>query len=359
MSPGDVAEQGEAGARAEGPDDARPLCGPDVLRARLPLGAEAAVCVERARRDIRAALHGSDARLLVVVGPCSIHDRDAALEYAARLANLTERLGHRLIVVMRTYFEKPRTTVGWKGFLHDPHVDGSGDLAEGIRRARALAREILALGVPCATELLDPLVAPYLIDLLSWVAIGARTSESQIHRELASGLPMPVGFKNATSGDVKIAANAVAAARRSHSALGIDARGQIAARRTRGNGDAHIVLRGGAAGPNYFPESISHAGKLGRAMGLARPVIVDCSHDNSGQDHRQQATVCRAVAEQLADPEHPILGVQLESHLHPGRQGFEPGAALTHGVSITDACIGWEETEALLHVLARLTSHGA
>ncbi len=336
------------------------LPSPGALAALHPRGECASRQVLATRRAIRDVLHGRDAeRLLVVVGPCSIHDRTSALAYAQRLAHAADRWGDALLIVMRTYFEKPRTTIGWKGLIHDPHLDDSADVATGLRSARSLLCEINELGLPCASEILDPLVSRYIGDLLSWVAIGARTSESQPHRELASGLPIPVGFKNPTSGDVRPAANALIAARKPHSAFGIDADGSAALVRTRGNLDGHLVLRGGAAGPNYFPEHVAYAAKLGREAGLARPVMVDCSHDNSGQDHRVQAAVCRAVLAAFRGPGDPLMGLLLESHLRPGSQPWSPGDELAYGVSITDACIGWEETEALLAGMASAARAGA
>jgi 3-deoxy-7-phosphoheptulonate synthase len=329
----------------------QPLRSPRGLKADLPLSSRAERIVARTRDAVRDVLHGRDPhRLLVVVGPCSIHDADQAREYAKRLLPLARAHANELVVMMRTYFEKPRTTVGWKGFLNDPHLDGSCNVAEGLRCARQLLLEIHDLGLPCAAELLDPVTPQYLADLVSWAAIGARTSESQTHREMASGLSMPVGFKNGTDGSLEGAVNAMTAARGPHTFLGIDLYGRAGVVHTRGNQDGHIVLRGGRSGTNYDALHVARANELCQKHDLARPVLVDCSHDNSGQDHTQQGSVCRDVISQVGDS--ALMGVLLESHLRPGRQAFEPGADLEHGVSITDACIGFEETEDLLGELA-------
>jgi 3-deoxy-7-phosphoheptulonate synthase len=309
--------------------------------------------VARARGAIRDVLHGRDPRrLVVVVGPCSIHDPELALEYAERLRPLARELEGELVVVMRTYFEKPRTALGWKGFLNDPRLDGSCDVAEGIRRARALLLELGERGLACATELLDPITPQYLADLISWAAIGARTSESQTHREMASGLSMPVGFKNGTDGYLDAAAHALAAARQRHAFLGVDLYGRAAVVHTRGNPDGHLVLRGGRGGPNHGPEHVARAAALGRAQGIARPVMVDCSHGNSERDPRRQAEVCRAVLAQVRAGERALMGLLLESHLEEGSQPFAPGRPLARGVSITDPCIGMAETEPLLREIA-------
>jgi 3-deoxy-7-phosphoheptulonate synthase len=253
---------------------------------------------------------------------------------------------------MRTYFEKPRTTVGWKGLINDPRLDGSCDIAHGLTLARRILLRLNELRLPCASELLDPVTPQYLADLLSWAAIGARTTESQTHREMASGLSMPVGFKNGTDGSLEGAANALISAAHPHGFLGIDAAGVAALVRTRGNRDGHLVLRGGGGRPNHDPASVADAARRTRALGIERGVLVDCSHDNSGKDPRRQGEVCRAVLAQVAAGSASLLGVMLESHLRPGRQEWGSGASLAYGVSITDACIGWEETEALLRELA-------
>jgi 3-deoxy-7-phosphoheptulonate synthase len=289
----------------------------------------------------------------MVVGPCSIHDPDAAVEYARRLARIAEATSDVLLIVMRTYFEKPRTTVGWKGLINDPHLDGSCDVAAGLDLARRLLLEINELGLPCATEVLDPIAPRYLADLVSWAAIGARTSESQTHRETASGLPMPVGFKNGTDGSLERALNAMIAARHPHRFIGVGDDGATSLVRTSGNPDRHVILRGGASGPNYSAEHVSRAAALVAAEGIARPIMVDCSHDNSGKDYEAQAAVCGAVLSQFLHGQEAILGMQIESHLHPGRQAWAENRPLAYGVSITDACIGWETTERLLVETAR------
>ncbi len=337
------------------PQPARPLPTPAELRAEQPVPETLSRRVDAARATIRAALHGRDRdRLVVVVGPCSLHDVQASLEYAARLEAVARRLPE-LVVVMRTYFEKPRTTIGWKGLVRDPHLDGSGDVATGLRRARSLLGEITALGLPCAGELLDPLVAPYLTDLLSWAAIGARTTESQVHREMASGLPMPVGFKNGTDGELQAALDAIEAAGHRHHVLGLDEAGRLGVRETPGNPDRHLVLRGGRGGPNHGPGAVREAARALGQRGIARGVLVDCSHANSGKRPERQAAVCRAVLDQVVSGEPGLLGLMLESHLRPGHQEWT-ARPRRHGVSITDACIGWEETERLLEEIARTAS---
>jgi 3-deoxy-7-phosphoheptulonate synthase len=331
----------------------RPLPPPRALKRRLPISEAAADSVRAGRAGVREAIHGrDDHRLVVIVGPCSIHDPEAALEYAERLRRAAEPLREHLHVVMRTYFEKPRTTVGWKGLVNDPHLDDSCNVEAGLELARSLLLRINELGVPCATEVLDPFTPQYLADLLSWASIGARTSESQTHRELASGLSMPVGFKNGTSGDLAAALNAMVSARHPHSFLGITADGVSAVVSTRGNPDRHLVLRGGAAGPNYDAESVARAAARVDGEDLARPVMIDCSHGNSRKDAAQQASVCRAVLDQVRSGQKAVLGVMLESNLEAGSQAWSPGRRLVRGLSITDACIGWGETEDLLNEIA-------
>jgi 3-deoxy-7-phosphoheptulonate synthase len=326
---------------------------PREVGAKLPVSKASARTVASARRAIRELLRGRDPeRLLVIVGPCSIHDPETALEYAARLREVARATRDALVVVMRTYFEKPRTALGWKGFLNDPNLDGSCDVGLGIELTRALMLEINELGVPCASELLDPLTGPYLEDLLSWVAIGARTVESQTHRELASGLAAPVGIKNPTSGDLQPAADALLTVSRPHSFLGIDGDGRAAVIRTLGNRDAHLVLRGGASRPNHGADALRKAAALAEPVELARPVVVDCAHANSGKDHERQATVCRGVLEYFRAGAPVLAGIMLESNLRPGRQPFEPGGKAPGGLSITDPCIGWEETEDLVYAAA-------
>jgi len=332
--------------------DTSELPSPAALRARLPSSPSATATVERGRRAVRDALHGKDPRFVAIVGPCSIHDPEAALDYARRLAALAGEVSDVLTVIMRTYFEKPRTALGWKGLINDPKLDGSGDLALGVTRAREILLAVNELGVPCATELLDPIVRHYTADLLSWVAIGARTSESQIHREMASGLPLPVGFKNPTSGEIDPAADAVLAARSPHRHLGVSASGGFARIETPGNPDAHVVLRGGARGPNFGPAEVTRTALRLGGLGLTRPVLVDCSHANSGKDPERQPEVFRAVLAQFQVPESPVLGAMLESHLETGRQELRAGEPLRYGLSVSDACLGWRDTEALLREAA-------
>jgi len=329
-----------------------PLISPEALKRSLPLAAQAAHLVGETRRQIEAALAGEDSRLLAIVGPCSIHDPAAALEYAERLLPLRRRLAGELLICMRVYFEKPRTTVGWKGLINDPHLDGSCDVATGLSRARKLLCDLAELGMPAATETLDPVTPQYLADLVAWTAIGARTTESQTHREMASGLSMPVGFKNGTDGGLEIALNAMQAARAPHSFIGIDGAGQVSVVRTRGNPHTHLVLRGGRGRPNYREADVVQAAASLRAAGLNPRVLVDCSHDNSGKNHEHQARVLAEVARQLEADAGRVLGVMLESNLVAGRQELAAGRALVHGQSITDACIDFETTEALLYRLA-------
>ena len=330
----------------------RPLPAPRELKARLPLSAAAAATVSAARAGIRAAIHGRDPRLVVIAGPCSIHDPEAALDYAARLAGLASEHSGELLLVMRTYFEKPRTTVGWKGLINDPHLDGSCDVVAGLEIARRLLLQVNEQGVACASEVLDPFTPQFVADLLAWASIGARTSESQTHRELASGLSTPIGFKNATSGDLHAARNAMVSAGHPHSFLGIDAEGRSAIVSTTGNPDRHMVLRGGGGRSNHGREDVAEALALVADLGLARPVMVDCSHDNSAKDHTRQGAACREVLAQIRDGQRGILGLLLESNLEAGRQSWKPGAPLRRGVSIPDACMGWDETAELLREAA-------
>ncbi|HKJ25359.1 MAG TPA: 3-deoxy-7-phosphoheptulonate synthase [Myxococcota bacterium] len=337
-----------------------PLPPPAALKARLPVPEAVAGAVLSARARLRDALHGRDRRRLVaIVGPCSIHDGDAALDYARRLRAVAERTGDALVVVMRTYFEKPRTTVGWKGLLNDPHLDGSCEVALGIERAREILLATNALGVPCASEALDLVTPDYLADLLSWTSIGARTAESQTHRQMASGLSMPVGFKNATDGSIAAAGNAMLAAGQPHSFLGVSPDGRASVVKTLGNPDRHVILRGGSAGPNHGPEHVAEALRRVADQGITRPVMVDCSHGNSGKDPARQPDVCREVLAQVADGQRGLVGVMLESNLEAGAQTWKPGGELAWGVSITDACLGWSETEALLDEMAEAVRRAA
>ena len=326
-----------------------PLISPRQLQDDIPSNDGIRHLVQTSREAIAAMLHGRDShRLVAVVGPCSIHDPEAALEYAERLKKVADATKDQLLVVMRTYFEKPRTVIGWKGLISDPHLDGSCEIAAGLALARRTLLGINALGMPCATEFLDTVVPHYLSDMVTWAAIGARTTESQVHRQMASGLSMPVGFKNSTDGSLQNAINAVMSARHAHAFLGIDADGQSSVVKTMGNGDAHIVLRGGSSGPNFHADDVAVAAGAVAKEGLVRGVMVDCSHDNSGKDPARQAQALREVVRNFASGQKAILGVMLESNLVAGKQTWIQGAPLRHGVSITDACIGWDETEDLL-----------
>jgi 3-deoxy-7-phosphoheptulonate synthase len=323
------------------------LITPAQIKEQFPATSAHASTVLRARQEARAILRGEDSRLLTVVGPCSIHDPAAALEYASRLAALAGRVSGRLFIVMRVYFEKPRTTIGWKGLINDPGLDDSCDVARGIATARKLLLDITALGLPTATEFLDPIIPQYTADLVTWAAIGARTTESQTHREMASGLSMPVGFKNGTDGEIQVAIDAMRSACTPHSFLGIDEDGATSIVKTTGNTDVHLVLRGGRRSPNYSREDVARASEGARAAGLAPSLMVDCSHANSRKDPRRQPDVWRSILEQRAAGNHDLVGAMLESNLHFGAQ--DPNARpLAYGVSITDACMDWETTESLL-----------
>jgi len=326
-----------------------PLVPPRAVKAKVPVGAAERELVATTRAAIRDVLHGRDRhRLVVVVGPCSIHDPGAALDYARRLAAVARRTRESLVVVMRTYFEKPRTTVGWKGLINDPHLDGSCAIAEGLEIARRVLLDVNRLGMPCGSELLDPITPQYVADLLAWAAIGARTTESQTHRELASGLSMPVGFKNGTDGGLQVAVDAMVSARHPHTFVGIDVDGVTSAIRTQGNPDRHVVLRGGRGQTNHHAADVTRAAGLVAAEGVVRPVMIDCSHGNSGKDPARQLRVCREVLEQVRGGQEALMGLLVESNLVAGRQDWKPGVPLAYGVSITDACIGWEDTERLL-----------
>ncbi len=333
-----------------------PLPPPEHLIRFFPIaGSPVEKLVKQTRATIRHILHGKDRRLLVIVGPCSIHDPRAAVEYAERLKEQRTRFADTLEIVMRVYFEKPRTTVGWKGLINDPYLDETYRIHEGLRIARQLLLEINQLGVPAASEFLDTISPQYISDLISWGAIGARTTESQVHRELASGLSAPVGFKNGTDGNLRIAIDAMQAAARPHHFLGVHKNGQVAIVGTKGNADCHLILRGGTA-PNYDAKSVDLARKEMEAAKLNARLMIDCSHANSNKDHKQQPKVAQSIAEQLAAGSKHIIGVMLESHLQPGASKFTPGkddpSKLEYGKSITDACLGWEETVEVLKVLS-------
>lgn len=325
------------------------LVPPREVKSERPLPAGLGEAVIAARDAVRDIIHGRDAhRLLVIVGPCSIHDPEAAVDYAGRLARASDDTRDDLLIVMRTYFEKPRTTIGWKGLINDPRLDGSCDVSHGLGLAREILIEIGKLRVPCATEFLDPVTPQYIADLICWAAIGARTTESQTHREMASGLSMPVGFKNGTDGALEVARDAMISARHEQSFVGINNDGMTSVVRTLGNPDPHAVLRGGREGPNYFPDDIARATAMFTKEGIERAVMVDCSHDQTLKNPKRQPSVCREVVHQFVKGQRAIAGVMLESNIHPGRQAWQSETPLEYGVSLTDACLGWEETEELI-----------
>jgi 3-deoxy-7-phosphoheptulonate synthase len=330
----------------------RPLITPALLQEWLPAPPAAQTLVSGSRAALSRVLHGQDDRLVVVAGPCSIHDREQALEYAHKLKAEADRHRQDLLVVMRVYFEKPRTTVGWKGLINDPRLDDSYAINDGLRLARQLMLEIAEIGLPMGVEYLDLLSPQFISDLVSWGAIGARTTESQSHRQLASGLSSPIGFKNGTDGGVRVAVDAVIAARAAHAFLGLTKMGQAAVFETRGNDDCHIILRGGKA-TNYGPADVQAACDLLKAAGLREQVMIDCSHANSSKQHARQIAVAAEVGAQIAAGDARIIGVMLESHLQEGRQDIVPGQPLRHGVSVTDACISFAQTVPVLEGLAQ------
>ena len=333
-----------------------PIPAPRVFLRSRPLDPERMELVRDSRQAIRNVLHGRDDRLLVITGPCSVHDPEAALEYARRLSAVNERLKDRLLIVMRVYFEKPRTTVGWKGLINDPDLDGTFNIRKGIRLARQVLWQVLGQGIPAATEWLDPITPQYLSDAVSWGAIGARNTESQVHRELASGMSMPMGFKNSTEGSVKAAVDSCLAAASEHHFLSINLDGHVIAAETRGNPDCHIILRGSSHGPNYDPESVRsaleaiHQAPLG--PGACRGLIVDAAHGNCGKDPVREAQVVEELADRLAKGEQGLSGIMMESFLEGGHQKPAPLDQLVFGRSVTDACISWDRTEELLQILA-------
>ncbi len=329
-----------------------PLLAPAALLAELPLGASRENTVEQGRTEIRQVLDGTDDRLLVIVGPCSVHDPVAALDYARRLAEVRRSLSDDLLIVMRVYFEKPRTVTGWKGLINDPDLNGSYDVHKGLRAARRLLLDIVELGLPVACEWLDPVTPQYIADAVAWGAIGARTTESQIHRQLASGLSMPMGFKNGTDGDAQVAIDACRAAAAKHTFFGVTPAGAAAVVTTAGNSDCHIILRGGRSGPNYRASDVTAALELVAKAKLPRRVMVDASHGNSEKDYRRQSIVAEALAEQIAAGEQGLVGVMLESFLEAGRQEPGPLDGLVYGQSVTDGCMDIGTTEGVLNGLA-------
>ncbi len=330
----------------------RPLIPPAILIEELPITDEASRVVAESRLAVRDVMDGRDDRLMVLVGPCSIHDVKAAREYGAKLAEEVKRLAPDLLIVMRVYFEKPRTTVGWKGLINDPDLDGSFAINKGLRMARALLLDLLNMGLPAGTEFLDTITPQFIADLVSWGAIGARTTESQVHRELASGLSMPVGFKNGTDGNVQIAVDAIRAASHPHHFLSVTKQGIHAIVATKGNDRCHVILRGGSSGPNYGAEDVERTAQALEAAKQPPRMMIDVSHGNSEKDHRNQTKVARAISEQIANGESRIFGVMVESHIVAGRQDYKPGQASTFGQSITDACLGFDETVKVLDDLA-------
>ncbi|HWZ90681.1 MAG TPA: 3-deoxy-7-phosphoheptulonate synthase [Polyangiaceae bacterium] len=333
-------------------DSLRPLIPPAILMEELPVREAETKLISEARQEVARIVSGEDDRLVIVVGPCSIHDPAAGLEYATRLRPIAEALRADLKIVMRTYFEKPRTTVGWKGLINDPMLDGSFSINQGLRVARKFLLDVVELGMPTGTEFLDPISPQFVADLVAWGAIGARTTESQVHRELASGLSMPVGFKNGTSGSVQIAVDAVRSSAEPHRFLSVTKQGLAAIVATRGNQHCHVILRGGRSGPNFSAEAVNEAAQaLGKA-GLRPALMVDCSHANSQKDHKNQVKVAEALAAQVSSGSAAVFGVMIESNLVEGRQDVVPGKRLTHGQSITDACLGFDETRPVLELLA-------
>ena len=329
--------------------DTTPLITPAQLKHEAPITEAAVNTVVEGRLAIKRMMRGKDDRFLVIVGPCSIHDERIAYDYAERLKRLSEELSGRIFMVMRVYFEKPRTTIGWKGLISDPNLDGSGNISDGIRKAREIMHRINDMGIAVASEVLDPIVPQYLADLLTWAAIGARTTESQTHREMTSGLSMPVGFKNGTEGNLQIAIDGMQSARAPHNFLGVNQDGQVSIVKTSGNVWSHVILRGGRLGPNYDRESVHHAVQSLKSARLTPHIMIDCSHANSDKDHAKQERVLNSAVKQRLEGNRNIIGVMLESNLNDGKQSIpEDLSQLKYGVSITDACIGWETTERIL-----------
>ena len=339
--------------------ETRPLLSPAFIKSELPIAPEIAQLVTQTRDRVRKILAGEDKRVLVVVGPCSIHDVAAAQEYGAKLVKLRSQYQDRLEILMRVYFEKPRTTVGWKGLINDPQLDNSYDINNGLKIARKLLLDLAEIGLPAATELLDPITPQYIADLICWTAIGARTTESQIHRQMASGLSMPVGYKNGTDGSFKAAINAMLTAKISHHFLGINQDGLASIVRTTGNPDGHLVLRGGAAKPNYEASDIKAAATALKNKAMNSRIMIDCSHGNSRKDYLKQVTVLENLNQQIATGSQNIVGVMIESHLIAGNQSIpQDGKPTVYGQSITDACVDWQTTETMLHDLANAVAEG-
>lgn len=330
----------------------RSLITPDQLKQAYPETEGAARVVAQSRRQIEEILVGQDRRRIVIAGPCSLHDEEATLDYAQRLQKVQQDLAGQVVIVMRAYFEKPRTTLGWKGMLYDPHLDGSYDIEEGLSVSRKLLLEIAKIGLATATEFLDPIVPQYLADLVSWAAIGARTTESQIHRQMASGLSMPIGFKNATDGNLGVSMDAIKAAQSPHSFLGIDRNGQVIIAETKGNRYGHLVMRGGTGGPNYGSEYVAFAEVLLKKAHVPTGMVIDCSHANSHKNHKRQREALFDIADQIRSGNRSISGIMLESFINEGKQSIGAAGVLKYGTSLTDACMGWNETEELIRYLA-------
>ncbi len=330
-------------------ESSKTLLTPVQLQERLPVTEAAARTVVRGRQELQAIIDGKDSRKFIIVGPCSIHDPKAALQYARQLKELAERVKDKLLIVMRVYFEKPRTTVGWKGLINDPDLDDSFNMQKGLLTARNLLIQIAEIGLPAATEALDPITPQYLAELISWSAIGARTTESQTHREMASGLSMPVGFKNNTDGNFQVALNAMQSCRMPHHFLGLDRQGQVSTFKTKGNRYGHLILRGSDRQTNFDAATVTRAEQKLEELGLPQKIVIDCSHGNSRKNHKLQTTVVDNILQQIADGNHSIVGMMLESNLFEGNQKLSPDLKrLSYGVSVTDKCIGWEETEQII-----------
>lgn len=328
----------------------KPLYTPQKFMDMVPVKPEQIHTVFKSRNEIQNIINESSEKIIILVGPCSIHDVQACLEYANKLKKLSRKVDDKIMIVMRTYFEKPRTTTGWKGFINDPNLNDSFDVHEGLRKARGFLNQVLHIGLPTATEFLDPFMPQYYADLISWGAIGARTVESQTHRQLSSGLSMPVGFKNGTGGSIQIAIDAIIAAKNQHVFLGINEKGQASVVKTNGNPYGHLILRGGKAGPNYDEESVTSAAESLINNGLTPKLIIDCSHGNSNKDYKNQSKVFKSVIKQKLNGQNAIFGLMLESHLNPGSQKISSNPNdLQYGVSVTDQCVGWDETEDLIN----------